>query len=228
MPTTRRDFLGLLGGSSLSALAAPSLTAQPALAANVPRRLHPAPVDNTFDITWADRVQGKFRAVFDSPQISEGAALFRAALWCDEYKSVYGTPRGEMSAVLVIRHEAIHLAMSDAYWKRFKIGKEMKLKTPEGKKWAEANPILTTPPGAPPQFARYNVPDFIADGGIVLACGVAFSEVVALFAKADKLDKDAARQRAIEQMIPGVILQPSGIFAVLRAQEAGCRYVLAS
>lgn len=228
MPTKRRDFLGLLGGSSLAALVAPSLTPRSAFVANVQRGTHPAPVDDKFDVTWADRVQGKFRAVFDSPGISEGAALFRAILWCDEYKSVYGTARTEMSPVLVIRHEAIDLAMNDAYWKQFKIGKEAKLKTPEGKKWAEANPILVTPADSPPQLARYNIPDFIADGGVVLACGLAFSQVVARFQKEGKLEKDTARQRAIEQMIPGVVLQPSGIFAVLRAQEAGCRYVLAS
>ena len=66
---------------------------------------HPEPIDDKFDVSWADKVQGKFRAVFDSPEISEGAALFRAMIWCDEYKSVYGTARSEMSPVLVVRHK---------------------------------------------------------------------------------------------------------------------------
>ena len=157
-----------------------------------------------------------------------GAALFRAMIWCDEYQSVYGTARPEMSPVLVVRHEAIHLAMNDEYWKRFKIGKEVKLKTPEGKKWAEANPIRVTPPGTPEKFARYNLENFIAEGGVVLACGLAFSDVAGKFKSEDKLDDSAARQRAIEHMVPGVVLQPSGVFAVLRAQEAGCKYILAS
>jgi hypothetical protein len=130
--------------------------------------------------------------------------------------------------VLVVRHEAIHLAMNDEYWKRFKIGKEVKLKTPEGKKWAEANPIRVTPPGTPEKFARYNLENFMAEGGVVLACGLAFSDVVGKFKSEDKLDDAAARQRAIEHIIPGVVLQPSGVFAVLRAQEAGCKYILAS
>jgi len=29
-------------------------------------------------------------------------------------------------------------------------------------------------------------------------------------------------------LVPGVMIQPSGIFAVIRAQEAGCAYVRAS
>ena len=225
MPTQRRDFLGWLGGTSLFALgAAPVSFAGRSLAGET----HPTAVDDKFDVSWADKVQGKFRAVFDSPGISEGAALFRAMIWCDEYKSVYGTARAAMSPVLVVRHEAIHLAMNDEYWKRFKIGKEVKLKTPEGKKWAEANPIRATPPGTPEPFARYNLETFMRESGIVLACGLAFSDVVGKFKEEDKLDDAAARQRAIEHIIPGVILQPSGIFAVLRAQEAGCKYVMAS
>ncbi|MGH7655447.1 MAG: hypothetical protein ACREN6_12370 [Gemmatimonadaceae bacterium] len=126
MPTKRREFLSWLGGTSLAAVAVPSLAARPLHAAG-PN--HPAALDTTFDFTWADKVTGKFRAVFDSPEISEGAALFRAILWCDEYKSAYGTVRSAMSPVVVIRHEAIELAMNDEYWKRFKIGKEVKLKT---------------------------------------------------------------------------------------------------
>ena len=40
--------------------------------------------------------------------------------------------------------------------------------------------------------------------------------------------KRYARTRALSLLIPGVTLQPSGVFAALRAQEAGCRYLLAS
>ena len=225
MSTKRRDFLSLLGGSSLLAVTGTSLVPRTAFAAE---SMHPAPLDTTFDMQWADRVNGKFRAVFESPEISEGAGLYRALFWCDEYKSVYGTARSDMSPVLVVRHEAIALAMNDEYWKRFKVGKEAKIKTPEGKKWAEANPVGVPNPGAPPKMARYNIVNFIEDGGTVLACNLAFGEVVGRFMKDDKLDNAAARQRAIEHMIPGVVLQPSGVFAVLRAQEAGCRYIIAS
>ena len=37
-----------------------------------------------------------------------------------------------------------------------------------------------------------------------------------------------AEAKARDHVIPGVILQPSGVFAVLRAQELGCGYILAS
>ena len=221
----RRDFLSWLGGTSMFAFAGMSTSLRP-----VPTAAgeHPPSVEDKFDMSWTDRVKGQFRAVFDSPAIAEGAGLFRAMVWCDQYKSVYGTPRSEMSPVLVLRHEAIHLAMDDSYWKRFDIGKVVKLKTPAGKKWAEANPIRVSPPGTPPQFANYDVEHFVSEGGIILACHLAFSEVVGRYKKEDKIDDIAAEKAAREHLLPGVILQPSGVFAALRAQEAGCRYIMAS
>jgi intracellular sulfur oxidation DsrE/DsrF family protein len=33
---------------------------------------------------------------------------------------------------------------------------------------------------------------------------------------------------ALHHVVPGVIPEPSGVFEVLRAQEAGCSYILAS
>ena len=46
-----------------------------------------------------------------------------------------------MSPVIVFRHEAIPLIMSHAYWERFEIGKELKIRDEKGHKWAKANPL---------------------------------------------------------------------------------------
>lgn len=222
MRTPRRDFLGWLGASTvLTATGVPRLSRD-----GDHDRL--TPVDTTFDMTWTDKVQGKVRAVFDSPDVSEGAGLFRACLWRTQHKQIYGTERNDASAVLVLRHLAIPLIMDDAYWQRFEIGKHVKLKDPSTNKWVTGNPIRTTPAGMPPQFADYNLLQFLAQGGIVLGCNLAFREVVSTFAKADKSSHEEAEAKARAQIIPGVILQPSGIFAALRAQEVGCNYILAS
>jgi len=189
---------------------------------------HPSPIDDTFDSTWADRVQGKFRAVFDSPALNDGAGFYRAMMWISQYKQMYGTVRSDMSPVLVLRHQAIPLIMGDEYWSRYKIGKATKIKTMDGKNWTPVNPIRANAPGTPASMADYNLEHFMQEGGIVLACNIAFGQVVSRVRKEEKLDGKAARERALALMIPGVILQPSGVFAALRAQEAGCKYILAS
>lgn len=74
-----------------------------------------------------------------------------------------------------------------------------------------------------------NIPSFLASGNIVLACHLAFGAVVNLVRKTDKLSTDEeAEKKAMTFVVPGVIMQPSGVFAALRAQEAGCSYILAS
>jgi hypothetical protein len=57
---------------------------------------------------------------------------------------------------------------------------------------------------------------------------MAFSAMIALVRQKDKLQGAAARERALSMVVPGVTLQPNGIFAVTLAQESGCAYVAAS
>src|SRR5579885_2161370 len=77
MPT-RRDFITRAASTSLLAAAPFGLPLLPH--AGERNLLTLRAVDDT-DLTWVARLRGKSRAVFDSPNVSEGGALFRAALW---------------------------------------------------------------------------------------------------------------------------------------------------
>ena len=78
------------------------------------------------------------------------------------------------------------------------------------------------------QFDAFALPNFISKGGIVLGCNVALQFFSMGLAKKANISVEEARSRAVAAMLPGVILQPSGVFACVRAQEAGCVYVRAS
>jgi hypothetical protein len=235
----RRRFLRWLGGASLAGVAA---APSPLFAAplHAPWRGgdpghalpdvddHPSAITETWDMSWTDRLSGRFRAVFDSPELAGGAAITRAVAWPELYKEVYGTERRELSPVLVIRHTAIDLAMNDAYWERFQLGKHHKMRDGQGKKWATKNPVSAASRAETEQARKYTLESFMASGGIVLGCGWAFRFVANRIQQAEKIEAAAARAKATEMLIPGIIMQPNGIFACLRAQEAGCHYVLAS
>jgi hypothetical protein len=223
----RRRFFSWLGGTSVAGAAGVPLFARPASAAEPTK--HPKPISDKWNVAWAETVESAtYRAVFDSPQMADGGALFRAVAWGDQYREIYGVDRKDMAAVVVIRHAAIDLAMNDEYWRRFDRGKENKMRTAEGKKWTRSNPISAQSAPQTEAARKYTLETFMAGGGIVLACGWAFSAVVSRFRRADKLEQKEADARAREHLIPGIVLQPNGIFGVLRAQEAGCQYVLAS
>lgn len=218
MAGNRRQFLG-----NLAALSAGGALLPPALAADGPE-----PVQGSqWDLSWRDRVAGDFRAVFDVPEISDGVGLWRAADWKRTVRAVYGDAAKDVSAVLVVRHKAIPMAMSHAFWERHAIGEEEKVKAPGSEDWVTHNPWLSRPETAAGQRASM-LDGFLADGGIVLACNYAFGFMVQKEARRAGVSSREARAATLEHLVPGVILQPSGFFAAIEAQRAGCHFFLAT
>ncbi len=224
MSHDRRKFLGALGVGALAAAGAAPLAASE----RSPRL--PSPVSAKYDMSWVERIRGKHRAVFDSPEFSDGGAVFRAAMWRDQLAEMYGIERTDSTPVVVIRHTGIPLAMNSAFWERFEIGKSLDAKDSK-KKWVTENPVEKAAPNARGPWAEYNITSLVASGGIVLACDLAFGQMVSKVRNEDKKVKRTskeAREIALGFLIPGVILQPSGFFGVLRAQEEGCGFIVGS
>jgi hypothetical protein len=226
MPS-RRDFIARAASTGLLAATPFDLVTPHALHGDERAAGAFAALDDT-DLTWVTRLRGKMRAVFDSPQPAEGGALFRAALWRTQINKVFGTPIEEVTPVVVFRHEAIPLVMDDEFWDHLGIGKDLKWKDDKTGKWLKRNPLASSPADMPAQFRDFNIPAFIRSGGIVLACGLAFGQVVGQYREKDKLDAKNAEARAKQHLLPGVIIQPSGFFAVLKAQDEGCKYMMGS
>ena len=235
MSTARRDFLKHLtvGGAAMGALP----TALSAAEANSQSRAfddwsegaqQPAPI--TFDSTWTRKLTGKYRAVFDSPEINSGAGVWRAGMWVDHYKDVLKAEPADLNPVIVIRHAAIPLIMNHEFWERYDIAKELKVRHPMTDKKTKRNPVLMTvqDDGLPARFGSYALDKQIERGTIVLACNLAFGGMVATIAKEEKLKNPEARAKALTMMVPGVILQPNGIFGVTLAQQNGCAFVQAT
>jgi hypothetical protein len=214
MEGNRRQFLG-----SVAALSATGALLPSALGAEPPG---PAPVSADWDMSWRDRVKSPFRAVFDNPIVNEGVGLWRAIDWKRSVMEVYGDEAKEASTVLVIRHEAIPMIMNHAFWERHQVGA-----TGGGSDTSavsvKSNPYLSRDGGSGRRGATLDA--FIESGGIVLACNYAFSRsVVGPEARKAGIDNTAAREVVLKQVIPGVIIQPSGFFAVIEAQRAGCHF----
>ena len=73
----------------------------------------------------------------------------------------------------------------------------------------------------PEPFRQLTLENFVASGGIVLACELAFTHyLLPRYAKAG-----ISEEQARSEILPFVTMQPSGIFAVSVAQDHGCRYV---
>src|SRR5438067_5782927 len=225
MSIDRRDFVGRIAGGAL--LAGLPLPIDASIRALAPT--HP-PGAEEWDLSWVKRLTGKYRAIFDVPEIDSGYGVWRASIWSKQYQDVLGAKPNELSSVLVLRHNGIQLAMQQAYWDKYAIGKDKNVLHPITQQGTDRNPALlaSSRNEVPAMFDDAALDRFIARGGIVLACNLALQDVVEQIQKKEKVSADDARKRAIAFMVPGVILQPSGVFAAVHAQDAGCKYIRAS
>jgi len=226
MDTTRRDFLGNIAMSA-AMLGAMPLSFDLASAATAA-----APVQGEkWDLTWVNKLTGKqHKAIFDVPEVDSGYGVWRATIWGKQYQDVMGVSPKDLSAVLVLRHNGITLAMQQAFWDKYEIGKAKNALDPVTQKPTDKNPALLSSSRSevPEMFDPMALDKYIARGGIALGCNLAFGDCVELVKSKENLDDAAAMKQALGYLVPGVILQPSGVFAAIRAQEAGAVYIRAS
>ena len=226
--TTRRDFLERLGATAFLA----SIPVTPEVLDALHSRPSPArqPSAEEWDLSWVNRVTGKYRACFDVPEIDSGYGVWRASLWVQQYADVLKVKPTDCTPVLVLRHHAIALAMTQTFWDKYDVAKANTVTHPITQQGTDRNPALLSSSRneVPADFDAVALDKFLARGGIALACNLAFDDMIELVSKKDGTTGDASRKTALAGFVPGVILQPSGVFAALHAQDAGCKYLRAS
>jgi hypothetical protein len=238
MPTDRRTFLQRLSACAVATAVLPGALPVSLHAESAPPRsgaeLDAFRRDETslaepWDISWTQKLTGKHRAVFDTPAVEGGVGVLRSGLWLRQYAEVLQATPADLHSVIVLRHDAIILAMTQPFWDEYELGKKNKVTSPITDKKTTRNPaLLTEADGASASFAALALDKQMAGGAIVLACGLAFNQMIGEVTAKHKIKGEDARTRALAGLIPGVIMQPSGFFATTLAQEKGCIYVRAA
>lgn len=216
----RRDFLAQVATAGV-VITASSLAPLGRAVAQVPNAPHASP----FDDTWARRVTAaKYKAVFDSPGVEDGLALVHATFFAQGYHEQFDAKPSEIVPVVVLRHMGTPLALNDALWEKYALGERTKLKDPATGADATRNPFARREEkGMVP--AEASIEGLIASGAVVLACNKAAMRLAGIYAQKTNRDVEEVRAEFRAGLLPGVIYQPSGIYAVHRAQEAGCTFI---
>jgi len=224
MTVNRRTFLG-----AAAVNAAAFATIPGTLLANIPSDLKSQLSSDEWNVDWTNKLSGKHKAVFDNAEVESGYGVWRAAAWARQNMEVLKAPMNDVTPSIVLRHNAIVLAMQQSFWDKYGIGQAKKVTHPLTQEATDRNPVLLgEKDGIPAPFNQASLTNQLSHGVVVLACNLALQDCVDLISKTDKIDAAQARKRAIAYLVPGVILQPSGVFAVTLAQEAGASYVKAS
>ncbi|HEY5218757.1 MAG TPA: hypothetical protein VIJ16_03055 [Gemmatimonadaceae bacterium] len=228
--TPRREFLGQLATVAAALAATACVSGGIGVGAASPTQetppLPPMPAlpPLTFNDEWASQITSRYRAVFDSPDIDDGTGLFNALTYVKDFKDVMKAKDADVTAVLVVRHRAVPMAMDDSIWERYKLGEYAKVKDEATNKWATRNPFLTAAPGDV-EDAEYTLTALHQHGGMILACALATHGMASILAKRTNQKSSVVFDEFRRHLVVGAQLAPSGIFAVMRAQEAGCHYM---
>src|SRR5436853_1037891 len=111
MPTNRREFIENLGAAAM-------LGALPLSAPAAVRAFTTAPVSaDGFDFSWTNKLKGKaHKAIFDNAEVDSAYGVWRAGMWEPQYHESFGLKPADTQTVLVLRHNAIVLAMQQSFW----------------------------------------------------------------------------------------------------------------
>ena len=215
--TPRRGFLGTLAATAAAGLA--SLT--PLRLEAQPRRGSTSGVDAAFE-TWLNRITGKHKMVFDAPEVNSGMPVIWPRVWLNGNNENYATKDADNSAVVIMRHSAIPMAMRDEVWVKYKLGEAFNIKDGEAAAtkniFAKVMPLPLTGTG---------VEALLASGVMFGVCNVALTVYSAMVAQKAGLDAAAVKADWVAALLPGMQVVPSGVLAVARTQEKGCAYCFA-
>ena len=190
----RRNFVRNLSLAASAVATGSLLDASPAAAVAPP---------SDWDMSWVARVTGTHRLTFDIGSASPGMSVAPASTWMEGVAAAHGVPDSDMNAVLVYRHDAVTAVLNDAMRKRLGI-------TAQPEHAPEGMPTLA---------------GIMARGAIILACNRALGgQAYALRQKETGLSETESHAQIRAAVISGVYVMPNGIFALGRAQTAGCGY----
>jgi hypothetical protein len=220
-PTPRRSFLQNLAAGSAALIAGSWATAQSAQAKSTP---HTSPVATVADDDWLDRIHGEHRQVFDVVEPNSGLGAAYTMNYLTSFHDAHDISDDDICAVAVFRHNAFALIMNDQMWDKYKLGEFFDITDPETDAPATRNIFHENIPLSP----GVTYESMISDKGVVLvACSVAWDVYSMLTAPNAGVTHEEAKAEWAENILNGVILVPSGVYAVNRAQEHGCSYCYA-
>ena len=151
-------------------------------------------------MSWLERINRPHRIIFDTTGSGE-MAIFQLGNWMQGFADAYGKTDADLNPVIVFRHEAVGVVLTDAMQQRV---------------------------GRSTQSLSQSVDRLIGRGVIVLACNLALRGQSHMLAERESIDQaEAHKQIRAGGVRPGVYVMPNGVFAIGRAQDAGCGYIRA-
>jgi intracellular sulfur oxidation DsrE/DsrF family protein len=182
-------------------------------------------------VAWFKKLNGKkHKIVFDVP----GPNGMMPFAWPRVFlitNGMTGSPEKDTGVVVILRHEAIPFALESSLWTKYKLGEFFKVTDEKTNASAVKNAFWR------PGKDDFQVPGLgsvqigineLQDSGVMFGvCNMALIVYSAAVAQMNNLNKDDVYNEWKKGVLPGIQSLPSGVWAVIRAQEQGCAYCFA-
>src|SRR5439155_6974444 len=141
--------------------------------------------------------------------------------YLDSASQALKLPEKDLTPVVVLRHWSMPLALNDSVWAKYKIGELINVKDPKTNAPATRNIFFNNIPLHP----GITYEQAAANRGVILvACNMALNALAGMAAPKVGVPVDQAKKEWEAGLFKGVSLAASGVYAVNRAEEAGCSY----
>ena len=214
--THRRGFLGGMAAGAAALVAGRWSTAGAEILA--PHAIA------ALDDAWIGKIKGKYRQVFDATAPNDGWGAAFPLNFIDSTKEALKVTDADITGITVFRHFAMPLMLNDSVWAKYKIGAMLKVNDPKTNAPAVKNIFRDNVPLRPGLTYEQEM----AKGVIFVACNLALTVISSMAAPGAGVTAEQAKKDFTAGMIPGVYLAASGVYAVNRAQQAGCTYCYAA
>lgn len=193
--------------------------------------LHAALPDNVIDYTgdaekWFDNVKGKHRIVYDGSTPHDGfPVIWTWAFYLSNNQT--NTPDSDMTAVCVLRHNAIPFALKSSLWKKYNLGKMFEIKDNSTGEPSVRNTVYEPQTGDFPLPVIQGIKDMQARGAMFCVCDLALQVYSSVAAAQANLKAEDVYNEWKAAVLPDIQIVPSGVWALGRAQEKDCGYIFA-
>ena len=216
LKTPRRGFVKTVAAGAAALLAGKSSVASAETVTRFDAK--PSPED------WVKRIHGLHRQVVDVTMPNGGFAPVFALNFIDSYKSL-GVAENQLTSVVSHRHFAMPLLLNDSIWAKYPIAELIGVTDPKTNAPAKRNifrdAILLHPGLTYEQLLNGTGTKATI---IFTACNVALNALAGMVSAKMGANAETAKAEWKAGLLPGVVLVPSGVYAISRAQEVNCTY----
>lgn len=175
---------------------------------------------------WFKKVKGSHRVVYDAPEPHAGFPFIWSWVFYKTNNQT-GTPDSDMTAMVVLRHNAIPFAMQDRLWKKYNFGEVFGVTDNTTSASALRNPYYMPKEGDYPMPGIDGIKQLQDRGAMFCVCDMALTVYSSMIAQKKEMKPEEVKKDWVSGVLPDIQIVPSGVWALGRAQEKGCGYIYA-